>query len=404
MGILARLGGWRLDDGVPPLATASDALATVYQLGGGGDVAQVRDLPAAVAQAFGLSIGETITRAEAMRVPTVRRARQVIAGTIGAQPLVAHRVNPDGAVVDVTAGRQLLNQPDPNTTRQYVLTWTVDDLLFYGVSWWFITGRDAQGYPTSALRLAPERVTVDLASARVYVDGQPRADSDLIRFDGPDEGLLRYGGPTLATSKLLDAAVRRLASGDVPLGALKLQEGAPELSNEAGSSGVDDRSEVEFLLDTWEEARRRRSTAYLNRAVDYQTFQLDARASQLAEGRQQQRIDEANVCNVPPRVVNAPSASSMTYSNALAERADLVDTSLAGYMVALEQRLSLGDVTPRGTSVRFDLTRYLQGDPLSALEAAAKAVELGAMTAPEVRADVLGRTPLTDPPPTQETP
>lgn len=396
MGILSRLGSWRLDDGVAPLATAADATVSWLQLGGGGDVAQVRDLPAGVAAAFGLSAGEGIDRASAMRIPTIRRARSVIAGTIGAQPLVAHRRQPDGQVVDVTADRQLLVQPNPNTTRQYELTWTIDDLWFRGLCWWRVLARDAQRYPTQAERIAPERVTVDLNARRVYVDGVD-STRDMVRFDGPDEGLLAYAGSVLSTSRQLTAAVRRAAADDIPLAVLRLAEGGTELSSEAGSANDGtDRSEVDALLDGWEDARRTRSTAYLNRAVEATFPQKDARSSQLAEQREAQRIDEANMANVPPRVVNAPSAQPMTYSNAVAERADLVDTSLAPYLVAVEQRLSMGDVTPRGTVVRFDLSRYLSGDTLSALQAAEVAERLGAITGDEVRADVLGRAPLTD--------
>lgn len=400
---MAKLGSWRLDDGVTADASADDLLlASLATIGGSADVAQVRDLPASVAQAFGLYVGDTITRPEAMRVPTIRRARQVVCGTIGAQPLIAHRTNPDGSITDVTAERRLLLQPDPNTTLQNVLTWTVDDLFFHGISWWHVMDRDADGFPRAIERLAPElgRLTVDVDNRVAYVDGKLAENRDLIRFDGPDEGLLKYAGSTLATSRLLDAAVRRLASGDIPLGALKLAEGAKELSTEPGSAFPgnpdDDRSQVEFLLDQWEDARRTRTWAFVNRAIDVQTFQKDARESQLAEGRQQQRIDEANICNVPPRVVNAPSSDSMTYSTVAAERADLADLSMLGFTVAIEQRLSLGDVTPRGTAVRFDLTRFLSGDTLSALEAAGQAVALEAMTSDEVRTDVLGRPPLTD--------
>jgi phage portal protein BeeE len=394
---LSWLGGWRLDDAAasgPSLAQSSLAL-----LGGSSDVAQVSDLPPAVAQAFGLHV-ERVDRAAAMRRPVIRRARAVICQTIGSQPLVAHRREPDGHVVDVTAERQLLRQPDPNTTLQHVLTWTVDDLLFYGVAWWRVLARDDRGFPTRAERLTRERLFLDAGRRQLHVDGEPVADRDVLRFDGPDEGLLAYGGDVLRTSQLLDEAVRKFATLDVPLGALKLAEGATELSTLPGSAGDgSDRSEVDALLDAWEDARRTRTTAYLNRAIDYQTYQLDAQRTQLAEGRQQQRIDEANLANVPPRLVNAPSASTMTYSNALAERADLVDTTLAGFVVAVEQRLSMPDVTPRGTAVRFDLSRYLHGDPLSALQAADVAVRLGALTPTEVRTDVLGRTPL---PPPQE--
>lgn len=391
MGILQRLGGWRLDDGVAPNARAS-AQATV----GGGDVAQVLHLPDSVAVAFGLNttgLGR-VDRTTAMTIPAVRRGRQVIAGTIGALPLVAHRRQPDGSVVEVD--RQLLDQPDPNTTRQYVLTWTVDDLLFYGVSWWLVLDRDAQGYPTAAERVAPHRLRVDFDGGRVYVDQLDRTEQ-LVRFDGPDEGVLTYGGRTLQTTLLLEDAVRKFARLDVPLGALKLQEGAPELSTEPGSAGDGtDRSEVDVLLDSWEQARRDRSTAYLNRAVEYQTYQLDAQRVQLAEGRSYQDAETARLMGLAPRYVNAPSASSMTYSNVESERRDLVDTTLLPYLRAVEQRLSMGDVTPRGTTVRFDLTQLLRGDTKTALEGAQIAVALGAMTADEVRTDVLGRTPLGD--------
>lgn len=390
MSILSRLGSWRLDDGV-----AVDARAATVLLGGGGDVAQVSGLPADVAAAFGLTVGETVDRTTAMRIPAVRRARQVVCGTIGSQPLVAHRYNADGSVDDVTAERRLLQQPDPNTTLQYLLTWTVDDLFFHGVAWWRITGRDERRYPTSVERITRDRISIDWVRSKVRVDGVEVDDNDLIRFDGPDEGVLTYGGSTLTTTRMLEEAVRRFAKLDVPLGSLSLKDGAEPLSHEAGSCDVegDDRSEVDYLLDEWEAARRKRSTAYLG-LLDYRTHQFDAEKTQLAEGRAQQRIDIANLCNVPPRVVNAKSADSMTYSTTQAERADLVDTSLAGYLVAIEQRLSLGDVTPRGTLVRVDLSRFLQGDTKTALENAKTAVELKAMTSEEVRSDVLGRTPL----------
>lgn len=403
MGILNRLGSWRLDDGV-----AVDAKAASYTLGGSPDVAQVANMPAEVAAAFGLTPPGAVSRSEAMRRPVVRRARAVVCGTIGSQPLVARRRRGDARVEDVTAERPLLTQPDPNTTLAFVLTWTVDDLFFRGVSWWRVTERDAEGFPKHAERIAAERVRVELSEGRVYVDGEHVPDKDLLRFDGPDEGLLAYGNDVLGTSRLLDEAVRRFAQLDVPLGALKLQEGAPELSNAPGSAGDGtDASEVDALLDAWEEARRKRTTAYLNRAVDYQTYQLDAQRTQLAEGRAQQRIDEANLCNVPPHMVNAPSSSSMTYSTTLAERADLVDTTLAGFVVAIEQRLSMPDVTPRGTTVRFDLSRYLSGDPLSALQAAEVGVRIGATDGAEVRDRVLGLPPLdrpTAPAPQEDSP
>lgn len=359
-------------------------------LGGGGDVAQVADLPPEIAVAFGLSPdGDTVNRADAMTIPAVRRGRQVIAGTIGTLPLVAHRTDADGNVDAVE--RQLLEQPDPNTTRQHVLTWTVDDLLFYGISWWVVTERDATGYPIRARRVAPWEVTCDLVAGTVYVNGQKVADRDVIRFDGPDEGVIRNGGRTLKTCLLLEQAVRRFATLDVPLGLLRPAEGAQPLTEE----------EVSDLLDAWADARRKRTTGYLNRAVEYEQTQFNAEQVQLADSRMYQAAEIARLLNLPPRYVNAPQASGMTYANAEAERRDLVDT-MGPYLAAIEQRLSLGDVTPRGQVVRFDLTQLVRGTTLDVLQAAEIGIRLGVLEPKEVRTDYLGRAPkdITPPAPT----
>lgn len=370
MGLLAWLGFEPAD-----LTTAATAYPSPLR---SEDIAAADPVAAA---AFGLSTGSnTVTREEAMTVPAVRRGRQVIAGVLGTLPLVATR----GADLE-HVDRALLEQPDPNTTRQHVITWTVDDLLFYGVAWWRVLERDSNDYPTRVERLAPGRVTLELPAGRVRVDGDPVPDRDLVRFDGPDEGVLRYGGRTLRTCLALEDAVRRFATMDVPLGVLKLAEGATELSAD----------EVNDLLDQWETARRERTTAYLNRAVDYKAEAFTAADTQLAEARQYQAGEVARLLNLPPRYVNAPSASGMTYTNVQSERLELVDLSLAPYIVALEQRLSMGDVTPRGQSVRVDLSGFTRGDQKTALESGALAIGIGAANADEVRAAVYNRPPLT---------
>lgn len=369
-----------------------------YTIGGSADLAQVRNFPADVAAAWGLQSATMVDRAAAMRIPAIRRGRQVIAGTIGRQPLVALRTNADGTVEDVTADRPLLRQPDPTTTLQWVLTWTVDDLIFYGLSWWRVMARDFAKYPTQAERIAPDRVTVDVNRQAVFIDGERADDASLIRFDGPDEGLLAYAADTVATAQQLDRAVKRNSDGLPPLDLLTPAEGAQPLSTDPGSAGDGtDRSEVDVLLDAWIAARRERSTAFLNRAVTHQAVGFSPDDIALVDSRREQRAELANLLNLAPRYVNAPTGDSMTYSTIAAERADLVDLSLAGYISAIEQRLTLGDVTPRGTVVRLDLSRFLQGDPATAITTAIAAQGVGAMTAAEIRTDVLGRAPLEHP-------
>lgn len=376
----------RLLAGVESLATASTVTL------GGGDVAQVATLPTEVATAFGISTAtDTVTRSEAMSVPAVRRGRQVIAGTLGTLPLVALRTvgtGPDRKVERVEAPHataRLLEQPDPNVTRAHVLTRTVDDLLFHPTAWWRVLDRDGStGYPINAEHIALHRVRVDVTERRVYIDGAHVPDRDLIRFDGPDDGVLVNGARAIRTCLRLEDAARRLAQLDIPLGILTPEEGAEELTD----------TEVDELLAAWTTARTSRNWAYLNRAVKAEAFQFDAAKLQLAEQRAQATADIARLLNLPPSMVNAASASSMTYTNTEAERRALLDLSLAPYVAAIEQRLSMTDVTPAGHRVAFDVTRFLQGTTRELLEAAKVGLEAGVLTRDEVRVEWLNRPAL----------
>ncbi len=348
-------------------------------------------LDPALAAAFGINTdSDRVTRTQAMSVPAVRRGRAIIAGTIGTFEWTALRG--DSPAEDSTAS-YLLAQPDPNSTPQFIYSWTVDDLLFYGVSWWHVTSTDARGFPRTVERVARERVLITYeesragAGYRAYLDGRPVADNELIRFDGPDEGILATGATCLRTAIMLDQAVRRFARLDVPLGYLTPAEGAKNLSTAPGSAGIpgDDRSEVDLLLDGWEVARQERTTAYLNAATRYETVQLDARAIQLAEAKQEQSAETARLMNLPPRYVNAPQSSGMTYATTEGDRRELYDLTLRQYVTAIGQRLSMGDVTPAGTRVAPDVLSWLHGDTKQILEAGQIGIATGVLDAEEVR-------------------
>src|SRR5699024_9980910 len=74
---------------------------------------------------FGLD-AVPLTRAEAMSVPAVKRARQIIAGTIARLPLDA-----DPGTLPIW-----LDRTDEPVSAFHRMLWTVDDLLFYGWSLW----------------------------------------------------------------------------------------------------------------------------------------------------------------------------------------------------------------------------------------------------------------------------
>lgn len=371
MGLLARWGLAR------DVATAETVVLPPTR----GDVAQVSHLPTSVAEAFGINLAsDRVSRDQAMSIPAMRQGRQVIAGTLGTAPLIGLRRRAGRATERVE--RQLLTQPDPDATCAYTLTWTYDDLLFHGVSWWRVLDRDGQGYPARAERLALGRVVVDTATGRVRVDGKLTADKDLIRFDGPDEGVLKHGARTLRTCLLLEDAVRRYAVMDVPLGFFEDQE-----------TQMED-TEVQEFLDSWEKARRARSTGYVPKGLEYKTPGFNAEQMQLAEARGYQSAEVARLLNLRPSGVNAPSNDSLTYSTTEGDRRQLIDLTYRPFIASVEQRLSMPDVTPAGTTVAVDLTSFSRGDTKTVLEAAKVGIDAGVLLPDEVRTDWLNLPPL----------
>lgn len=347
---------------------------------GGGDVAQIAHLGTAVAAAFGINLTtDYVTRREAMTIPAVRRGRQIVAGTIGTLALQGVRLAPDGG--ETVLDRALLRQPDPNATRQFTLTWTVDDLLFNGVSWWRITAKDFYGFPVSAWRVPRERVAIDFAEGVVRIDGVVVPDSELIRFDGPDEGILNTSGRTLRTCILLEEAARRFARLDIPLGIFTPADGAPEM----------DAKKVKALLDEWEAVRKDRTTGYVNKSLKYEPVQFNAQQVELSATRSFQDAECARLFNLPPRYVGASSGDSMTYSTVESDRRELLDLSLAPYVSAINQRLSMDDVTPRGQLVRVDTLPLLRGDTKTAMETAKAGLDAGLIDEREARNDFVGR-------------
>ena len=340
-----------------------------------------RLFPQEIAQAFGVNTDlDHVTRKQAMTVPAVRQGRSVIAGKIGTAPLLCMRTRAGNSPERVD--RPFFKQPDPNCTRAALLTWTVDDLVFLGVSYWIVTSRDAQGYPQTAVRVEASRVSINYADGTIRLDGKPVAPRDVIAFQGPDEGLLRHGARTLKTCLLLEEATRRAASADIPVGLFEDQVGA--LLEE----------EVTDFLTSWEAHRRARSTGYVPNGLKYVNPQADPEKLQLKDARAFQAAEVARLMNLPAYAINAPTNDSLTYATTESNRRDLVEITYAPFVACIEQRLSMGDVTPLGTEVHLDFSAFIRGDTKAVIETGAAAVAAKLMTVDEVRTQWLNLPPL----------
>jgi HK97 family phage portal protein len=319
------------------------------------------------------------TRQLAMSVPSVARARNIICGTIGSLPLTTfNRIT--GEYVDP---HRVINQPDPRVAGFVIYNWLAEDIWLYGVGY----GQVLEMYSTTDggrvrawTRVSPERVTVDTDFRNTViesykVDGMAVPNSgvgSLIRFDGPDEGLLHRAGKTISAAVYLENAAVNYAKEPNP--SMILKSNGTNLTAERVSS----------LLSAWRTARQSRSTAFLNADVDLKEFGFDPKSLQLAEARQYVALELARACGIPAYFLSAET-TSMTYSNAVSERRSLVDFSLRPILKAIEERLSLPDFVPNPVMVRFSLDDFLRGNALERAQVYEILNRIGAMSVEQIQ-------------------
>ena len=92
---------------------------------------------------------EGTARNRAMSVPTISRARDLMASVIGCMSLKMYTEIWNGNEMEKVplAPRTWLRRIDPTVPNNFILSWTFDDLFFYGRAFWYITSRTADGYP-----------------------------------------------------------------------------------------------------------------------------------------------------------------------------------------------------------------------------------------------------------------
>jgi HK97 family phage portal protein len=315
-----------------------------------------------------------VSRNEAMSVPSVARCRNLIAGVIAGLPLNLYRKS---------TGEELGNpvwieQPSINQPRSVTLAWTVDSLMMYGVAYWEVTEVYAEDGRPSRFEWVPNvKVTfeTDLYGTKVtqyYVDAVARPQwgvGSLITFQAFDEGILERGADTIRAAIDLRKAAVIAASTPMPSGVLK-------------NNGADlDSKEVSGLLAAWKNARQNRSTAYLTSTLEWIPSSFSPKDMMYDEAQQFLATEIARLCNIPAYMVSAEANNSMTYANVLDERKQFYSLSLAPYVNAIQDRLSMDDITARGNAVRFDLdSSFLATEPMERLLVIEKMLSLGLIT------------------------
>lgn len=277
-----------------------------------------------------------LSRSEAMRVPAVAKARNLLCSTIA--PLPLRVLDANGLVPQQPRWTSRTDSVSP----WHRMAWTVDDMLFLGAAVWSVT-RGSDGYPLTMDRVPPELWTV--TEGTILIDGEPVDESEVIYIPGPHEGLLSLASRTIRGGRDLEIAwTARVAQ---PIPAMELRETLDAQLTP---------TEVQGVLDSWSKARKspRGAVGYIPYGYELHDHgSTDAKLFE--EGRNAVRTDIGAFTNISAALLDAAvSESSLTYQTQEGQRSEYLTFGAPMWMDPIAQRLSMDDVVTQGRRVRFD--------------------------------------------------
>ena len=328
-------------------------------------------------------LARSSNRHDAMTVPAISRARNLICGTIASMPLEMFVADQATQEIRQVPPLPWVEQPEVDVPRMTTLAYLVDSLWFYGRGYLMVTEIYAEdGRPRRFRWVDPLDVTFDTdintgQIVRYYFRQRPTPTSGvgaLVVFTSIDEGLLVRAGQTIQTAIELERAALEFARNPAPAITLK-------------NTGVDLPSDqVQALLDRWRESRRSSggAVAYLSAALEMSSVGFSPKDLAMVEAREFTVLELARVTGIPAGLLSA-DIGSMSYQNVQAERRSLLDLALQPYMSAIEQRLSMDDVTPRGTSLMFQPNDFLRATPIEEAQLLSVLLDRDVITIDEAR-------------------
>ena len=293
----------------------------------------------------------------ALSVPTIARAVSLLSTVVGTLDMKSYVLQWNGEEYEkiYVEGESWMTRPDPKVTRNFIMAKTAKDLILYGRAFWAVTSRYSTGFPATFQWLPANLVQSPNNSPpewfgpadELEFNGLPLDTSNVIQFLNGNIGVVYSGRRAIQISLKLDQSAERFASNEIAAGYLQQRGGEPMSGEELGE-----------MAAAWAANRRTNAIGALNEFVTFQSFDQDPSKLQLVEGREYQTKELSRLMDIPAYLL-AIDQSGMTYSNAQQARQDLILFGARPILHAIEERLSMDDVLPRGRHTQFDLEEYV---------------------------------------------
>ena len=328
----------------------------------GGLYSNMASGPNLIGQFYTYQEGEA--RNAAISVPAISRSLNLFKSVIGCMPLRMYNERwMDGKREKVYLDpRSWLRRPDPTVPYQFLMGWTLDDLVMFGRAFWYVQSRTRDGFPASFTRLPAGSVqTPDQQgpvwfgqSQQIYFNGGLLDTDNVVQFLSPAQGLIYSAPQAIETALAIESARKRNAASAIPSGILQQQDGSEPMSGE----------ELTTMVAAFEKARRTNSIAALNQFVKFQETVMTPDKMLLIESANYSALEAARLANVPPYMVGV-STGSYSYQSSQQARTDLWLFGVKLYAEAIAETLSMDNVLPRGTYVEFYSEEYLEDEAAS---------------------------------------
>jgi phage portal protein BeeE len=294
---------------------------------------------------------------QALSVPTVARAISLLSTVAATLNLRTYSLQWTGQRYEklYVEGETWMTRPDPRTTRNFVMAKTARDLILYGRAFWLVTSRYSGGFPASFQWLpanlcdTPDNAPPEWFGpvGKINFNGSPLDIAQVIQFHSGSMGIVYQGRRAIQIQLRLDQSAERFASNEIAAGYLQ-QKGGEPMSGE----------ELAEMAAQWAAIRRTNAIGALNEHVTFESYDVDPSKLQLVEGREYQTKELSRLMDIPAYLL-AIDQSGMTYANAQQARQDLILFGARPLLHAIQERLSMDDVLPRGRHVEFALDEYL---------------------------------------------
>lgn len=279
-----------------------------------------------------------MSREQAMTIPSVVKARNLLVATIAKFPLKA--LDTKGVVA--TQPSWLYRQDDSLSTYDRTAA-SVDDLIFYGRSLWQVT-RGTGDQITNAEWVPMDRWTI--TEGNVMIDERPAPANSYILIHVPlFDGLLTHASRTLRGAR--DTERSWVA---------KMRNPIPATEFRVTDDSQLDQGEVDALRTRFDE---RTAAGESVNVVTPQGVEMVSHGSVdpalYIEGRNAIRTDVGSFLNVRAAMLDGTiGIDSLTYTTTEGTRNLFYEIDLPFWTDPFEAALSVDGIVPRGQRVRFD--------------------------------------------------